>query len=103
MSKNNQHTPGPWVLDTYGNLKVGTDYVRFSGLCLSSGREANANTRLIAAAPDLLAAIKRLIASNEAHATMHADDGDDIARMIGHVLAFENAKKVLAKATGEPQ
>lgn len=86
-----KHTPGPWVLDTYGNLKVGFDYVKFSGLCLSSGREANANTRLIAAAPELLEAltvlsdwVESLISDNECR-------------------PLENARAAIVKATGETQ
>lgn len=52
-------TPGPWFLDQYGNLNaeqgdcVGS-MVGFSGLCLTNGRTAKANTQLVVAAPKLL-------------------------------------------------
>ena len=52
-------TPGPWFLDQYGNLKAeqgdcALSMVGFSGLCLTIGRTAKANTQLVAAAPKLL-------------------------------------------------
>jgi len=71
------HTPGPWVIDyegTTGHIKAfvrdktptvckyGTDYrgERHSALALEHQDAANA--RLIAAAPDLLAAAEKVIA-----------------------------------------
>lgn len=39
-----------------------------------------------------LNALKRLVATDEAHATLHAPDGDDVARMIDD---FYNAKVVI--------
>ena len=52
-------TAGPWFLDQYGNLKAEQgDCVRsmvgFSGLCLTRGKTAEANTQLVMAAPELL-------------------------------------------------
>lgn len=85
MSK---HTEGPWEIDTYGNLKVGKDYVRFTGLCLSSGQEAYANTRLIAAAPELLEALKYMLAVCPA-----IDEIGEEARL--------EARAAIAKAIGE--
>lgn len=66
-----KHTPGPWILsDTTkaGNRKVsgyGWDYfanvtVRMDGTAANC-EEGEANARLIAAAPDLLAALKAIV------------------------------------------
>lgn len=46
--------------------------------------------------PDVLTALKRLIAVDDAHSTLHAPDGDDIARMVEHAEAHEYARSVLA-------
>ena len=66
------HTPGPWKFDeenNYGgsvwlggtNVTVGLDRCdRFTGELVISRDEMRANGRLIASAPDLLAALKEL-------------------------------------------
>jgi len=62
------HTPGPWVRDKYGNIKAGCQTLRVNGVSLPCGakphdfEEIEANSNLIAAAPDLLAALKNLYA-----------------------------------------
>ena len=45
---------------------------------------------------DLEPALRRIIAPSDAYNTMHAADGDDIARMIEYGDAFRNARAVLA-------
>jgi len=62
------HTPGPWhvtrghqtnlVRGVFGNN--GNCVVRFNGIASPTKPEGQANARLIAAAPDLLAALIRL-------------------------------------------
>ena len=47
---------------------------------------------------ELFEAIKRLVVTDDAHTTIHAPDGDDIARMIEYAKAFDNARAALAKA-----
>lgn len=59
-----KHTKGPWYLDKFGDLKSGSskstrNMVPFYGV-LSGSEEAKANSILIAAAPDLLEALKGL-------------------------------------------
>jgi hypothetical protein len=59
------HTPGPWVQDRYGSL-VGSDskQVVVWGLGIAHGQRnatAEANARLIAAAPELLEALKSIV------------------------------------------
>lgn len=78
--QNAKHTPGPWTQNTESSLRMGSQLV-----CLSykyteyeNGKRnrfpaipretIDANTRLIAAAPDLLAALKGvLVAIDEDH------------------------------------
>ena len=66
---NSKHTPGPWRVcvpcsssDAYRHIAYGEE---FSVVCSIEGRDAgtnatkNANARLIAAAPDMLATLKK--------------------------------------------
>jgi hypothetical protein len=85
MSK---HTPGPWV-QRKGELK-GSDgnNVCVWGLGLahcSRDAVAEANARLIAAAPDLLEALKEIVQRNE----------------IQHWFNLDQARAAIAKAEGE--
>jgi hypothetical protein len=64
---NTKHTPGPWLAD----LHAGTVYAhlaKFSPVVARTDGTSNmrANTRLIAAAPDLLAALHDLLSEAEA-------------------------------------
>ena len=56
-----KHTPGPWeVFDSHSGIYI-LDSAEQSAVCrLEWCLEAEANARLIAAAPELLAALKRL-------------------------------------------
>lgn len=55
-------TPGPWVRDSYGTIRAGRETLRVNGVALPCGgkpsdfEEVEANSRLIVAAPELLAA-----------------------------------------------
>lgn len=72
-----QHTPGPWKIDVGHQTKrargISADkrnIVNFGGLASPASEETAANARLIAAAPDLLAALDRtrsLLAVAEGH------------------------------------
>lgn len=84
------HTPGPWVAsemrvfrgDIDGNTYIaGTAPADYSG---GDTSEAKANARLIAAAPDLLAALEAVIAN-----------GHESAPGLG---AYLNARAAIAKA-----
>ena len=87
MSK--QHTPGPWLEPREINGKgmgwragpawLGSD---------SCSEETKANAYLIAAAPDLLEALQRLVAN--------LDEGDFIS-----TTRIDEARAAIAKATGE--
>jgi hypothetical protein len=53
-----EHTPGPWIVDYDGNICAGPDKHLLAYVVPDPtwGIDAEANARLIAAAPDLLAA-----------------------------------------------
>ena len=58
-------TPGPWLSDKYGNIctdpnKSAHTRIVFSGLTLSGGPIAEANTRLASDAPALLDALEAM-------------------------------------------
>ena len=88
------HTPGPWFIDQYGHvygMAHTDDPTTVTSVCLIDGRHSAANVRdkiLIAAAPDLLAALDGL---------MQYVGGWDAPE--GHPCAV--AVKALAKARGE--
>ncbi len=82
MSK---HTPGPWCQDKWGSLMTegGQDVLLRGITTISAGSderiaEAEANTRLISAAPDLLEALQACI--QQITALCSADDVPDQAR-----------------------
>ena len=84
-----QHTPGPWeVHDTPGTYWKGFESpipIAAGRVVLATARDKD-NARLIAAAPDLLAACKRLLE----HARGKACDDD--------CLCKANARAAIAKA-----
>lgn len=56
------HTPGPWEIgDDCGTGQLIVTYQAADVCAVEPGRRANANARLIAAAPDLLAACNALL------------------------------------------
>lgn len=117
MSK---HTPGPWYtqpwphqgymgvssLGWYSNYVIDTMiriYPRYShqdGVTPPAVDEAEANARLIAAAPELLEALQDLV--------LHLDNVRSLllvkyATASGKSDAYLHAQAVIAKATGEEQ
>jgi hypothetical protein len=61
----NKHTPGPWRLDEYGEIvggKHGSPVCELPPASMLAGSitESDANTHLIAAAPEMLEALERL-------------------------------------------
>jgi hypothetical protein len=87
------HTPGPWEAYIDGQISSVNTFAESDRAMLiditrsgTSVKQDNANARLIAAAPDLLAALERLYAALSLDADM--------------VLACEQARAALAKAKG---
>ena len=67
-----RHTPGPWSVVLVGALKIKADstpgyFATIEGACAGAhGAEGEANARLIAAAPELLAALESLVSAPDA-------------------------------------
>ena len=99
-----QHTPGPWKIFWRTNDMdytwpiVGIGEANGEGVVdcgfgvWRDGEEALANARLIAAAPDLLAALKGMLD----HCALHSDDRDGQAHD-----AWINAQAAIARAEGK--
>jgi len=90
-----EHTPGPWeIVDFRGwpqgqlSIQAGPMYV---ANVFAKHPNCNANARLIAAAPDLLAAAERLAAVNNDPMTFEASDFD---------AAWNAMHEAIAKAKG---
>jgi hypothetical protein len=98
------HTPGPWeIYDCESAIRVGieggngTSVVAFgakgddAGVWGGTKDQAKANARLIASAPELLEALKRLV---DLHVATYGLDGawDE---------ELNNAQKAIAKAEGK--
>ena len=106
-----EHTPGPWrIEERHGHSSDGlprwvitADSVDRLAICsrrgVHSDEEAEANARLIRAAPELLAACVALIdaAGKSMDIVTHDDDGHPLSA-IG--LARKQARAAIAKAEG---
>ena len=95
------HTPGPWVV-SFPHI-VAKD-ARETLVCEVTGTASNdaaqADARLIAAAPDLLAVLASCVFAIEIVQRQERERGDKSADAWDHVL--KPARAALAKAEGEP-
>lgn len=97
-----EHTPGPWFVNhgrsgaSYGvgQGNGGAIVVVWRGIARPKSSNGAANARLIAAAPDLLAAAIELVAASDAY----EGDPDDDERCR---RAIDGLRAAIAKATGE--
>ena len=110
-------TPGPWVYEEfigkyknelgeivttkkkYSKIRIDNEEIFIVGdSCVWSPKtsEEVSNMKLIAAAPDLYAALSLFMEYNEL-----MDGGDDVAGMLKYAELMEAAPKALAKARGE--
>lgn len=110
-----QHTPGPWRIDCDGTLCAPADKDKgrlydeiLAAFPWSSFKEFNeyknkANARLIAAAPDLLEALKSVLAgiaeAKKIGCISHTDCWDD-AGILFH-SPIEKAELIIAKEEGK--
>lgn len=97
----NQHTPGPWEYFGPGNAQVygGDPKRRICVLDRLTGADMSedyANARLIAAAPDLLAALEIASAALMRARAFVPDNIDP-----QHVAAQDKVYAAIAKATGQ--
>lgn len=105
---NAKHTPGPWEVTevnsgsnlVYRKIRAakcknssGSDSVGFAGAYeMPDQKEAEANARLIAAAPELLAACKAALPYLQDHVAMTLDEGP------GDRIAFDVMEAAITKA-----
>lgn len=95
---NGKHTPGPWSQDKYGNvISADKETIKVEGVSLSgrSTEETRANARLIAAAPELLAALEAMLEAVRQNIDGIPPTADQIFAKAGH-----SAVAAIAKATG---
>ncbi len=93
MSNDSKHTPGPWRIEGAGHMHAaGSTALMHENYCIAvfRGVDSDANARLIAAAPDLLDALR--LAEG-----FIADRVPNTAEM-AHV--WLTIRAVIAKATG---
>jgi hypothetical protein len=98
-SSTSAHTPGPWevngtTIETIASpsVVIGRAYdAEDSGGGVESNSEAEANARLIAAAPELLAALRGLVEDYEG---AYGGNDEDAPK------ALTDARAAIAKATG---
>ena len=90
--KAQQHTPGPWIKhDTATGLNIADPTKNFD-VCSISNRysppgAANANARLIAAAPELLWALTNLLRQHDHHGALCG-------------MTLQDARAAITRATG---
>jgi hypothetical protein len=105
------HTPGPWVVEDSRKLPkrlrqniimVVAEKGGMPGLIVNQGaitKEDEANARLIAAAPDLLAALKRVLKAEDDYFYL-TDDSHSRSEHIKELSAAdEQARAAIKKAT----
>ena len=85
---NEKHTPGPWRIEYEPYCHVRSD----AGCVLASDYTTEANARLIAAAPDLLAALQAALAESDRAKRDFTAMGHDWAKA---------ARSAIAKAAGQ--
>jgi hypothetical protein len=90
-----EHTPGPWVLlDSLRGPRIVADDADATPVCDTIGgnhQHAKADALLIAAAPDLLAALQEIV----------ADLDDECGNPVcGDCAPWRRARAAIAKATG---
>jgi hypothetical protein len=97
-----KHTPGPWQSrhdhDTntmvIESLEAGTPWHELAVVRSTIGQRVDpANARLIAAAPDLLAALGELVAEADEHPGWEGHDPD--------TFGFDLARAAIARAEGD--
>jgi hypothetical protein len=105
MSKDTQHTPGPWmvkvhgVITTDGSVLVAKTATYIESDAVASDEQQAANDRLIASAPDLLAERDRLKAVLEVIAEGRAMSGE--YTHLDTVVKYQAmARAAIAKAEG---
>ena len=103
------HTPGPWQVSpldgrTCGPSRLlicnGTTLAQMQAVAIVTLRtsETDANARLIAAAPDLLAALREMV--DMVLSPAYVDKADEARAMEARSAIVTNARRVIAKVEG---
>ncbi|MCM3565942.1 hypothetical protein [Hydrogenophaga intermedia] len=106
-----KHTPGPWAVDIDGivvgppvlpavfgdPIPIGSAWVTGAYYAEDQTEESRANARLMAAAPELLDALREAMQAVEA---FHGPDHWDVYR--DHSPEMKRWRDVITKATGVP-
>lgn len=101
-----RHTPGPWGADVFVPISGAYDAgLNIGFLCTSNAAkraEAEANARLIAAAPDLLADLRVAAETLRRYETLHRakGTGDGLQKAEANRLLAMRFEATIAKATG---
>lgn len=98
------HTPGPWTATNSGFAELvyaGCDQTLGSGHRIAEmiGPNGEANARLIAAAPELLQALKELLATSQCIDSMNKKFTQVMAYTTAPEL-HQKCREAIAKATG---
>lgn len=99
-----KHSPGPWKLayDKGSNRDIMTNNARVATAWLAyvTPEEYHANAHLIAAAPDLLEALRELDAAIDDEALYEPDDDEHAKALDRLIEAQKAARAAIAKAEG---
>jgi hypothetical protein len=93
-----QHTPGPWRYFISANKTTGQRWsnVTGDGLQIAGAVPSESDARLIAAAPELLDALKLLFEDWVTLVGDDCEDNEDVRRI------WQACQDALTKVTGEP-
>jgi hypothetical protein len=97
------HTPGPWCTMYHNTTIRGFDGTDVAQIHAHIPEHKDANARLIAAAPDLLAALQaaRAVTAKAALGVNFAQSDPEFPDLRGQAIKADNAiRAALAKATG---
>ena len=107
MEDGNAWTPGPWrvaPVSDYVGAELNVDARERGFICLAGvrgDREAEANARLIAAAPDLLAALKEVLRTSAPPTQMHYEEDSDFTNAkLAYLNAVDAASNLINKTEG---
>lgn len=105
MTTKLRHTPGKWYLhndsDTYSHYRIEADGWGVIAHVKDVSNESEANAHLKAAAPDLLAALEKLLSSQKT-LQGYTDTDKSLSPLVAHGAYFARtqAEEAIAKATG---
>jgi hypothetical protein len=100
MSKELKHTPGPWSIRQESVWSVGTDHEMTALVYGCTDEEEEANAHLIAAAPDLLGALKAMV--DKFDSEIH-NEYDGTGMLEDRLSEANFARRIIAKAEGRAE